>query len=284
MEMSGIYIIIMKKTLVLILITIAMVFSVIFTSCQASGVPQSQYDQLNARVSDLQSQITKAQSDFNKLQTEKSSIDSQLKSAQAQVAALQSQVSQSSLVGATPAETAARIVKNYHDTHVYSAYDYFVCSDMASEVWNMLKAQNINAFIVIGDVEKNISDILQSNHAWVVAVVGAGQYLALETTGGYAVNQAQYPHYYHGWAFNSPADLKANNNLKNEYNLRVAFRNQLNTEASKAATFHDGSTNPQDADKYEAVYNKLVELRTIQETVLNNLKSSINKLANPVSY
>lgn len=274
----------MKTRLILVFITALLLFSVVFSSCQASGVPQAQYDKLLAQVADLQSQLAKAQGAFNKLQADKTNVDNQLTNAQFQITSLQSQVSQASLVGATPAETAARIVKNYHDTHVYSAYDLFVCGDMASEVWNMLKAQNIGAVIVVGKVEVAITDILQSDHAWVVATVGAGDYLALETTGGYAVKKSEHPLYYRGWAFKSPADLKSHNDWVKEYNIRVVFRNQLNTEANKAVALHNASTNPGDAAKYEALYNKLVELRTAQETMLNNLSGSINKLAAPVSY
>ncbi|MGD0794247.1 MAG: hypothetical protein ABR958_01455 [Dehalococcoidales bacterium] len=273
----------MKKPLLFVLISIVIVLSCVLSSCQ-SGVPQAQYDQLNAQVADLQSQLAKAQSDFTKLQADKTNVDNQLINAQFQITSLQSQVSQSSLTGATPAETAAKIVKNYHDTHVYSAYDLFVCSDMASEVWNMLKAQNISAVVVVGDVDTAITDILQSDHAWVMATVGANDYLALETTGGYTVKKSEHPLYYRGWAFNSPADLKSHNDMVKEYNVRVEFRNQLNTEANKAAALYNASTNPSDAAKNKAVYDKLVELRTAQETTLNNLMSSISKLAAPISY
>jgi outer membrane murein-binding lipoprotein Lpp len=272
----------MKKIAFSALIILTVISSLIFSSCQASGVPRSQYDQLNAQVADLQSRLAKAQSDFNKLQSDKVNVDNQLKNAQFQITSLQSQVSQASLTGATPAETATKIVKYYHDTHVYSAYDLFVCSDMASEVWNMLKAQNISSVIVVGDVDVAITDILQSDHAWVVATVGAGDYLALETTGGYTVKKSEHPLYYRGWAFNSPADLKSHNDWVKEYNVRVGFRNQLNTEANKGLTLMYG--NPTDAAKYKAVYDKLVELRTVQETTLNSLMSSINQLATPVSY
>jgi hypothetical protein len=68
-----------------------------------------------------------------------------------------------------------------------------------------------------------------------------------------------------------------------EYNVRVAIRNQINDEASAVAALHNGASNQVEADKYKAVSDKLVELRTAQETYLNNLMDSINKLATPVS-
>jgi hypothetical protein len=272
----------MKRSLLLSLITITIVFSIILPSCQPSGVPQAQYNQLLAQFNDIQAKLAQAQSDLTKAQADKAAADARLQNAQAQIAALQGQVSQSSLTGATPAETAVKIVKNYHDTHVYSAYDLFVCSDMASEVWNMLKAQSISAVVVVGNKDAAITDILQSNHAWVLASVGS--WLALETTGGFAVKKTENPLYYRGWAFSSPADLKANNDLRKEYNVRVEFRNQLNTEANKAAALYNSSTSPTDAARYKAIYDKLVELRTAQETTLNNLMANINKLAAPINY
>jgi cell division protein FtsL len=272
----------MKRRLFFSLITILIIFSIVFSAC-SSGVPQSQYNQLTAQLAEIQSQLAKTQSDFTKLQADKTSVDNQLKSAQAQITALQSQVSQSSLVGATPAETAAKIVKNYHDTHVYSAYDLFVCSDMASEVWNMLKAQNISSVIVIGKVDVAITDILQSDHAWIMATVAPGQYLALETTGGYVVKKTEHPLYYQGWAFNSPADLKSHNDMVKEYNIRVGFRNTLNAEANKAAESLR-TVSLADLPRYKAVYDKLVELRTVQETTLGSLNASLNKLGTPVTY
>jgi hypothetical protein len=262
----------MNKSLILALLTLTIVFSLVLSSCQ-TGISQAQYDQVTAQLKDIQSKLTAAQGDLTKAQTDKAAVDAQLKSAQSQISTLQSQVSQSSIVGATTAETAAKIVKNYHDTHVYSTWDMFVCSDMASEVWNMLKAQNISAVVVVGNKDALITDILQSNHAWVLATVGSGQYLALETTGGYAVKKTENPFYYRGWSFSSPGDLKGHNDWIKEYNLRVGFRNQLNSEVTKAAS--SGNS---------VLYNKLVELRTAQETALNTLMSNINKLATPISY
>ena len=273
----------MKKTLLFTLITILVLFSAVLSAC-STGVSQSQYDQLNAQLANIQSQLAKAQSDFTKLQADKTNVDNQLTNAQFQITSLQNQVKQASLIGATPAETAALIVKNYHDTHVYTAIDYFICSDMASDVWNMLLAQNITSVIVVGKVDVAITDILLSDHAWVMATVAPGQHLALETTGGYVVDKTVHPLYYRGWSFSSPADLKSNNDMVKEYNTRLGFRNQLNDEATNAVKLYNASTNPTDAGKYQAVYDKMVALRTAQETTMLNLKNSISKLAKPVSY
>ena len=252
----------------------------------AAGIPQEQYDQIAAQLARAEEQIARLQDEAKKpphLQAPKEADAAELKAAQAKVAELQGQIdglkAQYELVGATVAETAANIVRYYHETHVYSTWDLFVCSDMSSEVWNMLKAQGIDAIVAVGNVETGIGDILQSNHAWVLAEVSPGQYLALETTGGYAVPKAEKALYYRGWYFDSPADLKANNDLVKEYNIRIAIRNQIAAEDRKVIDEHNKATNQNTADKLMAVHQKLSGLIEAHETELNNIKSKIDGLA-----
>ena len=273
----------MKRKVVLALLAVVLLLPVVFTGCQSGGIAQADYDQVKSQLTDAQSQLTKAQDDIKALQAEKPTVNSELQTARAKITDLENQIAslkaQYDLTGATFAETAVKIVKYYHETHVYSAYDLFVCSDMAAEVWNMLKAAGIPAIIVVGNKDTAINDILLSNHAWVLAEVNAGQYLALETTGGFAVTVSANILYYRGWSFDSPADLKSYNDLVKEYNIRVGFRNNINIEANKVIDQHNHTTNQIEADKYMAVINKLVELRTGQETILNDLMTKINGLA-----
>ena len=143
-------------------------------------------------------------------------------------------VSQDELVGETPTDTAINIVKHYHETHIYSEYDFFVCSDMALDVWNMLKAQGINALIQIGNVETGAKDITEVTHAWVLAETSPGCYLALETTGGYVVSGEANLLYYQGWPFDNPKEYKRFVELRYEYNIRVKIIEQL-AQAFEAA-------------------------------------------------
>jgi len=135
------------------------------------------------------------------------------------------------IVGQTPAETAQNIVKRYHDTHVYSKYDFYVCSDMAMDVWNMLKAQQIEALIQVGNIKTSVSDITKVDHAWVLAKVSPDGYLALEATGGYAVPEQENDLYYKGWSFGSPREYKSYIEIRQEYNIRVGIIKQLNEKA-----------------------------------------------------
>ena len=278
--------VLMRKRILLVLITAVLLLSVTLAGCQAGGIAQEVYDQVAAQLTDAQAKLSKVQNDLTKLQSEKSAVDAELQKAQAKITELQGQMGglkeQATLTGATPAETAAKIVKNYIETHVYSTIDYFICSDMASEVWNMLKAQGIKAVIIVGNKDKAISNILQSDHAWVLAEVNPGEYLALETTGGYVVPKSKNALYYRGWSFDSPVALKSHNELVREYNTRVGIRNQIAAEDNKVIEEHNKATDPATAERLEAVHNKLVELLKQQEAALNNVMSEINKLATPL--
>lgn len=106
------------------------------------------------------------------------------------------------------------IVEEYHKTHTYSKPDWFVCFDMAIDVWNMVKTKGINAKLLVGDVEKDVTNIREANHVWVMAETSPNKWIALETTGGFLVCSNQKicpvdnPRYYHGWGFDNPRELK----------------------------------------------------------------------------
>jgi outer membrane murein-binding lipoprotein Lpp len=283
----------MKKRIFFIFITaVILLLPLVFAGCQSGGVSQGKYDELNnsyqsalAQIETLNDQVSSLNSQVDADSAAIQAKDDKLAYYESRVADLQSQVNalkaEYELAGATPAETAANIVRYYHDTHVYSKYDLFVCSDMAAEVWNMLKAVGINSIVAVGNVDTAVSDILDSNHAWVLAEVDPGQYLALETTGGFTVSESENPLYYHGWSFVSPADLKSYNDLVKEYNIRVGFRNLLAGEVNEAASLYNSSSGTE-ADKWLALHDKLHELMTDQETVLNTLMAQINSLASVI--
>ena len=276
----------MHRKVLLALITAVFLLSFLLAGC-GGGIPQEQYDQAIDQIKEAQSQaqalVTEIQGEVEGLKAQGAAAAAELKTAQAKVTELEGQISglkeQYELVGATPAETAANIVRNYYETHEYSTTDLFVCSDMASEVWNMLKAQDINAVIAIGNIDSTITDILQSNHAWVLAEVAPGEHLALETTGGFVVTKSKNPLYYKGWTFDSPSKLKSNNQLVREYNIRVGIIKDIHEEVAEVAKEHDQSTNQATADKLKAVYDKLVEVRDQQNAKLQNVEAEINSLA-----
>ena len=251
----------MKSNIVLILAIIVVLLSCIFTGC---GVSQEEYDRVNAELRTSQTRVAELQKEYDKvnaelgasqtrvaeLQKEYDKINAEIRTSQTRVAELQEEYDrlnaefgvsqrrvaelqsetgelreQYEIVGETPVETAENIVRRYHETHIYSKVDFFVCSDMALDVWNMLKAQGINALIQIGNVDVGVEDIAEANHAWVLAEVSPGHYLALETTGGYVVQDNAL--YYRGWSFDNPKEYKKYEELRREWNLRVDIFNQL---------------------------------------------------------
>ena len=273
----------MRKKVLLALVAAVLLCSIALTGCQAGGIAQETYDQILAQFNEAQEKINEARANIDTMEAERDAFLAELDEAKSKAGELEGLVKslkeQYELVGATTAETAEKVVKYYHDTHEYSMTDLFICSDMAGEVWNMLKAQGINAVIAIGDTDSLVSDILQCNHAWVLAEVAPGEYLALEATGGYAVTRSENAYYYNGWYFDSPAELKKHNDLVKEHNTRVSIITDIHNEAVAVAEEHDQSTNPTTAAQLLAVYEKLVEVRDAQDAKLQQVKAELDSLA-----
>lgn len=221
-----------KSKVILVLAIVVALLSCLFAGC---GIPQEEYERVNAELRASQTQAAELQDEIGELKEQNKSAAAQLKASQAQVVELQDEIrelkEQYEIVGETPAETAENIVKRYYETHIYSVYDFYVCSDMALDVWNMLKAQGIDALVQIGNVETGAENLPEVDHAWVLAEVSPGCYLALETTGGYTVREEDDPLYYQGWSFDNPRDYKRFIELRQEYNIRVSIIEQLTTES-----------------------------------------------------
>jgi len=218
----------MKKVVgILALTLVGLMIIILLFGC---GVSQEEYNRVSTQLRDSQAQVTE-------LQREYSNVNADLRDSQSQVVELQSEIrglkEQYEIVGETPTETAENIVKWYHETHIYSKYDFFVCSDMALDVWNMLKAQGIDALIQIGNVETGAENITEANHAWVLAETSPGKYLALETTAGYLILREDKPLYYEGWSFDNPREYKRFVELKQEFNIRRSIALSLASHKEK---------------------------------------------------
>ena len=132
------------------------------------------------------------------------------------------------------------VVENYHNTHTYSGIDFFVCTDSAIDVWNLIKTEGINAQICAGNVDEDLRQYLNKtqisledvnnylrymDHAWVIAEAEPFTWLALETTGGYVAwganktsgKRIENDLYYKGICFDSPAEFKKFTELRDEY-------------------------------------------------------------------
>jgi hypothetical protein len=105
-------------------------------------------------------------------------------------------------------EVLATLTSDYHKNHTYFLEDKFVCVDMACDVWDMVRTKGFPAKIQIGNVNRDINSITEADHAWVLAEVSPGKWLALETTAGRAVLLQENPRYYRGWSFDNPKKYK----------------------------------------------------------------------------
>ena len=276
----------MRKKLVTGILVGLIVLVAGLTGCQGTGgVAQEVYDRLQEEYENLKEQITELQ-DAPTTTTTTTTPATGTNDCDEQLAALQSEIDdlneQYVLEGDTKRETAENIVRFYHETHEYSKIDLFMCSDMASEVWNMLKRVGIDSVIAIGDIDGPLTNIIACDHAWVLAEVEPGVFLALETTAGYSVPRTENQYYYEGWYFSSPADLKSYNEKIRTYNTLVGVRNTIADGVNDAIELYNGSSSQAEADKYMLLYESLKSLKEDYEAQLDALKLEIEVLASQI--
>ncbi|MCP1662734.1 MULTISPECIES: tetratricopeptide repeat protein [Methanocalculus] len=142
------------------------------------------------------------------------------------------------------------IVREYYRTHTYREIDWFVCTDMSIGVWNMVETAGIPAKIGVGNIDDAHAVPTAFNHAWVVAEIAPGDWLALETTGGFTVSREKNPNYYRGFFFDNPRQFKDYLDLMDRHNLQVERIRQLQAESNDIIEEYQ-----READ----YYNRLVE-------------------------
>lgn len=182
-----------------------------------------------------------------------------------------------------------QIAAEYCSSHTYSKDDVYDCDNMAQDIWNMLKAKGINARIAVGYIESaddgriadgntvhknsdpgslgqieipsrtygtanllNSSDIESFNHAWVLAEVYPGSWLAIECTAGYTVYMDENENYYQGLTFSNPRNYRSFLSLYRDWKAKSLdyenerqYYNELicsynNASASKQTSMESG--------------------------------------------
>ncbi|MDR3553664.1 MAG: hypothetical protein P4L55_02800 [Syntrophobacteraceae bacterium] len=105
----------------------------------------------------------------------------------------------------------------YHRQHTYVGNDWFVCLDMAMEVWDLLGTAGIRSRLMVGNVQTDITQsetivkyLAAMNHAWVLAEVAPSTWIAVETTGGFIAQPSMWNYglYNTGAMFDNPGQLK----------------------------------------------------------------------------
>ena len=102
--------------------------------------------------------------------------------------------------------TVRDITSNYFLKHRYYL-DVFDCDQMSADLWDQVMAANITAKIVLGNSEKPVSIMDDVNHAWVIAEISPGQWLALDPTSGGYILKDWNPYYYRGLVFDNPIQM-----------------------------------------------------------------------------
>jgi len=118
------------------------------------------------------------------------------------------------------------IAAAFHKTHTYTLAGDFVCLDMAIDVWNQLKTNGIDAKIMGGNVNENVTTwnfrqlARESNHAWVVAKLSPTEKVAIETTAGNVIKSGMENSsaYFKGIEFDTPAEIKRFDSLRKKAN------------------------------------------------------------------
>ena len=109
------------------------------------------------------------------------------------------------------------LLSNYHRQHTYVGGEFFVCVDMAMEVWDLLTTAGIPARLMVGNAQTDITlsptvkrYLSDMNHAWVLAEVSPSTWIPLETTGGFIVEPSMpnFRLYNVGAVFESPKAFK----------------------------------------------------------------------------
>lgn len=163
-----------------------------------------------------------------------------------------------------------QIVEDYHKIHTYSLEDYFVCADMAQDVWNIVETRGMRAVLVAGNLKNPDVDWKEYNHAWVIVEAAPRQWVALETTGGFLVYKNDNPNYFRGTFFANPKDLKTNMDLRRDYNNElVRYKTAVTQYNAKVADYNA------ELDNYHSLLNSYNTRYTGQNLTATEYQESL---------
>jgi hypothetical protein len=168
------------------------------------------------------------------------------------------------------------ILKDYHSKHTYERgnRDVFVCVDMANDVWNIVRTKGFNAKIQAGNLDKDIDSIADANHAWVLAEVSPGTWVALETTAGEIVYREDNPRYYFGHTFADSGAVKEYQALAREYNTVLVKYNAAVDEYNRLLERYKNANSYTQA----SMENRLMEKKGEAESRKKDLREILQKL------
>jgi hypothetical protein len=119
-----------------------------------------------------------------------------------------------------------RILAEYCKTNTRVGEGVFFSAESAIAVWDMVTAKGLPAKLQIGNVHQNIASPSDIDHAWVMAAVSPGNWLALDPVAQKVVYRQQNERYYSGYAFPAPDELNVSLSLLGEYQAAAVRRQQ----------------------------------------------------------
>jgi hypothetical protein len=182
------------------------------------------------------------------------------------------------------------IVEQYHGMHPYIP-GFYVCTNMAEDVWSIVEMNGIPAKIAAGDVQNPNVTVYKYNHAWVLAEYAPGEWMAMETTGGFLVPHD--PAYYRGIFFANMADFKSYIALTQNNNDEIALIENITSQynAKRAEVDADAATLDAEVNTYNGGYagqalspgqyqvgqNLINQIRT-QKQIVTQANDELNQL------
>jgi tetratricopeptide (TPR) repeat protein len=171
------------------------------------------------------------------------------------------------------------LMDDYHRKHKYLKEDFFVCSDMAIEVWDIIKTAGINAKLIVGNIERDIVKyestheyIAKINHVWVLAEVTPAAWIPVEATAGRIVHPQvlNFELYQKGSLFDNPRLFKEFSESRNSLfetckEAHTAVEHYKNNYVGKPAT-------SESLEHTGRVKQKVEDCKRLEDKVLSYLK------------
>lgn len=184
------------------------------------------------------------------------------------------------------AKVIAEVMIDYSSKSHYSEFSETRCKQMSEAVWFRLTKRGVPARIAGGNVHTQCTRggfanyMSLADHAWVVAALSPGYWIALETTSGAIVSQKENPLYYTSAIyFDRPEDMYRFDGLRRTFvethNKVAAMRDKWNEDA-KGKRFTKGSELYQELQRRAQEIDKLDQenadrLRTLERIFMNGI-------------
>jgi hypothetical protein len=170
-------------------------------------------------------------------------------------------------------EICAEVVANFVARHTYIP-DHFVCVEFAAGVWYELLKKGVNAKIRVGS--QNISTVYRTDHAWVMAEVSPGNWLAIEPQQG-VVYPESGSFYYRGFDFAGDGPVREHNKLlKRVLDARQKYHNAVNVSNDYVARYNKGDWVAKQA--ILPVINQQQQNVAMRQAEMNELEQSYSVL------